>query len=247
MKKHHKILNVIFLILLAFLILISILLFAYYELCNIFKLPFKGNKYGEMVRQVQLIGCGVIPTIPIRKKIYYQKELVGVISNNILILKGTSTLLDTLKDLKEEKKHINGGMVASGANSIFEGIKSQLINENINYITGYSLGSMVGIQVALWIFNTTGKKTKNIFFGLPPITNEVYKNTFNKHLYENTVSYNNDKDPLAYPFFGNNFIYKFLSHSMNYHHVGQIKSDYPYTNFYKKYWFFPPAYHTSYF
>jgi len=247
MKNDKKILRMIYFMILVILFLLLILKYIWASYCDVFKHPFKGNKYGEMVRQVQLIQCGVKPTIPITKKIYYNDEFVGAISNDILILKGTSTLEGFYK-LPITKKYIEDkGGIFVGENSICDGIKSQLKDMNINYITGWSLGAMIGMKVSLWIFETTGRKTKNVFFGLPPIADETYKNTFNKHLYDTTVVYNNKNDPAAWPIIGKNGPYDKVSKKLNLYHVGQVKLDYPYNDYSKKFWFYPVAQHMSYF
>lgn len=242
--------NIIIALIIALIIIYFIsmfLLYTFSKYCDIFKKPYKKNRYAEMIRQVQMIQCGEKPSFSITKKIYYKKEIIGVVSNGILVLKGTSSLSEVIKDIQGKRIEVKEGGISRGAYSIFEEIKPQLRDVEIYYITGWSLGAMVGLQLSLWIYDRTGRKTKNIFFGLPPIVDEKYKNNFNKHLYDKTIVYNHNNDPFAWPVLGKNIIYKSIEKLLNFHHVGQIKLDYPYTDYCKKYWYYLPSYHLSYF
>lgn len=247
MSNLIKILIIIAIVLL--LIELSIEIYQFINLCSIFKNKFYGNKYGEYVRQIQNVECGVTPEIPIKKYLYYKKEMVGAISGDILILKGSSTILDAVKDIEVEKKNLKHiGGVQGGSRQMVDVIITQIQGYKINYITGWSLGAMIGIQIALHIYDTTGNKTKNIFFGLPPCVDKKYKEYYNSRLYDSTIVYNNDRDPLAYPFFGNNILSKTFNNKLfGYYHVGKVYSSYPYTNYYKTHFFSMASYHLSYF
>lgn len=239
--------KIIFMAIIIIYIILVILLYTFSKYCEIFKHPFKKNRYAEMIRQVQMYQCGKQPSFAITKRIYYNNEIIGVVSNGVLILKGTSSLSEVMKDIQGKKINVKFGGISKGAYSIFEKIKPQLKDVDIYYITGWSLGAMIGLQVALWIYDRTGRKTKNIFFGLPPIVDKKYKDYYNKCLYHKTIVYNHNNDPFAWPVFGKNIIYKSIEKLLNFHHVGKVKLDYPYTDYCKKYWFYLPSYHLSYF
>ena len=246
MKIFYKIIIIIIIILIVFELLVGSYEFS--TLCNIFKEKFHGNKYGEMVRQIQRASCGYKPSIPISKYIVYKDEWIGAISKDVLILKGSSTILDCIKDIEVGKQSIkNIGRVQSGSNSMVTNIIPQIKNYQINTITGWSLGAMIGLQISLYIDATTGKKTKNIFFGLPPTASKKYQAYYNSKLYSNTIVYNNDKDPIAYPYTGNNILKTITEYIWGYYHVGKVIVDYPYTDYYKKHLYSPASYHLSYF
>lgn len=234
-------------VLITLIIGLHFIMYSITSLCVVFNKPYNGNIYGEMIRQVHLIKCGKKPTYPITKYIYYNKEIVGVVSNKTLILKGTDSLHIAIKCLQAKKINTNNGGISTGAYTIFEAIKPQLQGVEITRITGWSLGAIIGLQVSLWIYQTTGRKTKNIFFGLPPIVDEEYKNTYNKHLYHETIVYNHNNDQVAWPILGKNIINKCIEKIFNSHHIGKVKLDYPYTDYCQKSWYYPPSYHMSYF
>lgn len=240
---------IIIIIVAIMLIELSIEIYQYFNLCDIFKKKYSGNKYAEYIRQVQNINCGVKPTIPIKKYIYYKDELIGAISKDILILKGSSTILDAIKDIEVLKKKINKvGDVQDGSKEIVNAVLPQIKGYTINYITGWSLGAMVGLQISLHIYDNSGKKTENIFFGLPPCVSKEYKEYYNSRLYDTTTVYNHNRDPLAYPFFGNNIFSKIYNHYLfGYYHVGKVHVNYPYTNYLKTHFFSVASYHLSYF
>tara|TARA_Y100000591_G_scaffold286559_1_gene269582 strand:+ start:1277 stop:2050 length:774 start_codon:yes stop_codon:yes gene_type:complete len=239
-----------FLILIILIIILQIIIgiYEFSNLCDIFSHKFKNNKYGEMVRQIQRASCGYPTDIPIHKFIYYNSELIGAITDDILVLKGSSTILDCLKDISIERTRVDRlGTLSYGPNTMFIDILPQIVGENINTITGWSLGAMIGAQLSLHIYKNSGKKTNNIFFGLPPFVNKEYQTNYNLHLYENTVVYNNNRDPIAYPFTGNNIIQDMLQYLSGYYQVGRVISNYPYSDYYKKHWYSIFSYHISYF
>lgn len=246
MKIYYRVISIIIAVVVIFELFIGTYEFA--TMCGIFKEKFGGNPYGEMVRQIQIAGCGDKPSIPISKYIYYKDELVGAISNDILILKGSSTILDCIKDIEIGKRNIkNIGSIQSGSESMVRKLLQQIKDHTINIITGWSLGAMIGMQISLRIYENTGKKTKNVFFGLPPIASKKYQTYYNSVLYATTIVYNNDNDPIAYPFTGNTIFKNMLENIWGYYHVGRINADYPYTDYYKKHWYSPVSYHLSYF
>lgn len=246
MKIYLKVISIIIIVIILFEIFVGAYEFS--TICNIIKEKYDGNPYGEMVRQIQRASCGYEPSIPISKYIFYKDELVGAISKDILILKGSSTIVDCIKDIEIGKQNIEDiGGVQSGSESMVSKILPQISNYQINTITGWSLGAMVGLQISLHIYETTGRKTNNIFFGLPPIVSKKFQRHYNRKLYSNTIVYNNDKDPIAYPFTGNNIFKNILENIWGYYHVGKITSDYPFTDYYKKHLYSPASYHLSYF
>lgn len=246
--------NKMFKILLIIVIIVIILelsfeIYEFATLCGIFSEKFHGNKYAELVRQIQNIECGVKPEIPIKKYLYYKNEIVGAISGDILILKGSSTILDCIKDLTLKKEDIKGiGKVQYGTKTMVDELIPQIDGYTINHITGWSLGAMIGLQISLHLYDMTGKKTQNVFFGLPPCVDIEYKHYYNSRLYHNTKVYNNSRDPIAYPLFGNNiFSTLFYNKLWGYHHVGKIYSNYPYTNYERTSFLSVASHHLSYF
>ena len=244
-----------YILILIIILAISILIFLnwaqrdiYDKFCTIFKYKDSFHPYADMIRELQRYTiCGIAPSYHIRKLIYYKNTIVGCItSNNILILNGTDNIMDTMYDVKINKDYYLKGYVHSGSYEIFLQILDQIKNENINIIIGWSLGAMIGVYTAIWIYKNKGIKCKIILFGLPPIGDNDFKNYYNRHLKENTIVYNHYKDILAYPFLGYNSLYTILTNITDYHHIGKLHKLYNVSNQHVSY-FNPYKYNLNFF
>ena len=211
--------------------------FKFRIVCHLFAPRRSPSPHAEMIRQIQLnADCGHLEktTIPIRKYIIdpssdNKNPIVGAISGNTLILKGTDDFWSTIKDLTIKPERFHEGRAHRGALELYKKIRPQIINEDIQTITGWSLGASVGTLAGYDIYKTHGRKPMLYLYAPIPTMDSTLKKAYNKALYSHTKLYINPFDFLSYPFTGK-YGHLFVDSLARLHHVGDLQKKYPYNN-----------------
>jgi hypothetical protein len=189
------------------------------------------SPHAEMIRQVQLkADCGHLgkTPIPIHKYIIDNNKIVGAISGTTLILKGTDTYWDLIKDLIAKPGRFYEGHAHRGVLEVYKRIRPQIINEDIRTITGWSLGASVGTLAGYDIYKTHGSKPMLHLYAPIPTVDTRLKKAYDKALYSQTKLYINPFDYISYTLTGK-YGHRFVDSLARLHHVGGLQQKYPYT------------------
>lgn len=185
---------------------------------------------------------------PVGRPIYERGgRLFGTLTGTTLVLRGTENMYDVwLDSLLRQRAFVDGGRwlrrgehagviahhrvevqhrewrVHEGANDLARVVWAQLDGRPVDTICGYSLGAMVVALVAYAQYQHTGRVTRGLLVGNPPVGNAAFARAFEQAL-PDVVYINHAWDFVAQPLL-------VPSHWLGYYPAGRRldDNDYPY-------------------
>lgn len=192
------------LVVFSLLIVVSVLFlwYSFYEgpfshkFCDIYKESW--NPYADLVRRLNRYElCGYPEDDVFDRYIHWNGEIIAGVSDDILVFKGTDSLLDVETDLTPIAERDKYGMVYTGMLDMYRTLKPELDTLYCKKVTGWSLGAALGV---MYSYDHPETVEEVIVFGQPPVFSKKFVDDYNSILGNRTRSYLHRFDLVAQPF-----------------------------------------------